>query len=234
MHLLQSIKRFYASSIGKKLLVALSGIVLLGFLFGHLMGNLLIYVGRAAINDYGELLHHFLHGWGIWMARLGLLAALVVHVMATIHLVQENREARGEGCACESTVRASKASRTMMVTGMVTLSFIIFHVLHFTILPGPEDKAYYDQVTSDHLRPDVYGMVVRGFNNIFISLFYIVSMGFLCFHLSHGFASVFQTLGLQTEKSASLVRWLGCGYAGFIFCGNTSIPIAVLLGLVKP
>ncbi|MFT4638230.1 MAG: succinate dehydrogenase / fumarate reductase cytochrome b subunit [Verrucomicrobiales bacterium] len=232
MNLLESIKRFYASSVGKKLLVALSGAALLLFLLGHLVGNLLVYMGREAINDYAEFLHHSLHGAGVWIARFGLLGAVTVHVVATIHLVQQNRAARVNRYAFESTVKASRASRTMIISGVIILSFIIFHLLHFTILPGPGDKEYYD-ATADHIRPDVYGLVVRGFSNVFISLFYMVSMAFLCLHLSHGFASVFQTLGLRTEKSATLIQWAGYGYAAFIFFGNISIPLAVLLGFVN-
>ncbi len=232
MNLLESIKRFYASSVGKKLLVALSGVVLLLFLLGHLAGNLLIYMGREAINDYGEFLHHMLHGTGVWFARLGLLAAVTIHVVATIHLVQQNRAARENRYAYETTVRASKASRTMIISGIIILSFVIFHLLQFTILPGPGDQGYYDDQTSDHLRPDVFGMVVRAFQNILVCLFYIVSMGFLCFHLSHGVASVFQTLGLRSEKTAAPIEWFGRAYAAFIFLGNISIPIAVQLGFV--
>ena len=120
----------------------------------------------------------------------------------------------------------------LIISGVIILSFVIFHLLHFTVLPGPGEEGYYD-MSVEGGRHDVYGMVIRGFSNIFISLFYIVSMGFLCFHLSHGFASVFQTLGLRTKKSAQLIDLAGYGYAGFIFLGNISIPIAVLLGFVK-
>lgn len=231
MNVLDSIKRFYASSIGKKLLVALTGIVLLLFVFGHLAGNLLIYLGRGALNDYAEFLADFLHGTGIWFARVGLLAAFVIHIVTTIHLARQNRAAREARYVREGTVQASKASLTMVITGTVILLFVIFHILHFTILPGPDDVGYYE-VTADYLRHDVYGMTVRGFQNPFISIFYIVSMAFLCFHLSHGVASVFQTLGWRTEKTAPLIRYFGLGYACFIFLGNISIPLAVLLGFI--
>jgi succinate dehydrogenase / fumarate reductase cytochrome b subunit len=235
MNLLESISRFYASSVGKKLLVALSGLVLLLFLFGHLMGNLLLFLGREAINDYAEFLHHSLHGMGVWIARAGLLATIGVHVMATIHLVQQNRAARESSrYAFETTVQASKASRTMIVSGIIILSFIIYHLLHFTILPGPEDPGYYESVTAGYLRPDVYNLVVKGFQNVLVSGFYILSMAFLCFHLSHGVASVFQTLGWRTEKSAPAIEWIGRAYAVFIFVGNISIPLSVQLGFVNP
>jgi succinate dehydrogenase / fumarate reductase, cytochrome b subunit len=229
MNLLVLIKRFYSSSVGKKLLVALSGAALLLFLLGHLVGNLLIYMGQEVLNSYAEFLHHSLHGMGVWIARVGLLSAFVVHIVATIHLVMQNRAAREKRYQFETTAKASKASRTMIISGTIILSFVIFHLLHFTILPND----LVDSTTSDHLRPDVYAMVVQGFSNIFISLFYIVSMAFLCFHLSHGFASVFQTLGLRTDKTGELIQWAGWGYAALIFFGNISIPIAILLGFVK-
>lgn len=228
MNLLVSIKQFYESSVGKKLLVALSGAALLLFLAGHLVGNLLIYLGPDAINSYAQFLHHSLHGAGVWIARFGLLGAVTLHVVATIHLVQQNRAARVNRYQFETTNKASKASRTMIISGIIILSFVVFHLLHFTIVPDIGNE-----VIGDTSRPDVYGMVVKGFSNIFISIFYIVSMAFLCFHLSHGFASVFQTLGLRTKKSADLIQWAGWGYAAFIFFGNISIPIAVLLGIVK-
>ena len=104
MSFLESIKRFYASSIGKKLLVAVTGLALLLFVFGHLVGNLLIFMGRDAINSYAEFLKHgLLHGAGVWIARFGLLGAVVVHVVATIHLTRQNREAREQHYAFEST-----------------------------------------------------------------------------------------------------------------------------------
>ena len=233
MNLLVSIQRFYASSIGKKLLVALTGIALLLFLLGHLTGNLLIFLGRDAINGYAEFLHHFLHGAGVWMARLGLLGATALHVIATIHLTCQNREAREQPYAFETTQKASRASRTMIISGLIILSFIIFHLMQFTILPGPGDEGYYDATFTDHLRPDVYGMIVRGFSNWFVSLFYIFSMAFLCLHLSHGFASVFQTLGLRSDKSWPAIQAAGYAYAAFIFVGNCSIPLSVLFGIVK-
>ncbi len=229
MKLLESFKQFYASSIGKKLLVALSGAVLLLFLLGHLLGNLVIYLGRGALNDYAEFLHHALHGMGVWIARVGLLGAVGIHIMATIHLAAQNRAARHSRYAYESTQTASKASRTMIISGTIILCFIIFHLLHFTILPNDLK----DVTTAGHVRPDVYGMVVKGFQNVLVSLFYIVSMAFVCFHLSHGVSSVFQTLGFRSEKSADMIKWLGHGYAAFIFLGNISIPIAVLLGFLK-
>ena len=232
MSFLESFQRFYASSIGKKLLVGLTGVGLLLFVFGHLVGNLLIFLGRDAINSYAEFLKHgLLHGAGIWIARLGLVATVGIHIVATIHLSRQNREARQERYAFESTSKASAASRTMIVTGLIVLSFIIFHLLQFTILPGPDDQGYYD-LTSDHLRPDVYSMVVRGFQNWFVSIFYMISIGFLCLHMSHGFSSVFQTLGLRTDKSWPIVVSAGYAFSAVIFVGNSLIPLSILFGFI--
>lgn len=232
MSFLESIQRFYASSIGKKLLVAVTGLGLLLFVFGHLAGNLLLFMGRDAINGYAEFLKHgLLHGAGIWIARIGLLAAVGIHVVATIQLTRQNRDAREERYAFESTAKATPASRTMIVSGIIILSFVIFHLLQFTILPGPGQDGYYD-LTSDHLRPDVYGMVVRGFQNWFVSIFYMVSIGFLCLHMSHGFSSVFQTLGLRTDKSWPIIVASGYAFSALIFVGNCLIPLSILFGFV--
>ena len=232
MSFLESIKRFYASSIGKKLLVAVTGLGLLLFVFGHMVGNLLLFMGRDAINSYAEFLKHgLLHGAGVWLARIGLLGTVAVHIIATIHLTRQNREAREHRYEFESTAKATPASRTMIISGVIILSFVIFHLMQFTVLPGPGQEGYWD-LTGDHPRHDVYGMVIRGFQNVFISLFYIVSVAFLCLHMSHGFSSVFQTLGLRTDKSWPIIVAAGYAYSALIFIGNSLIPLSVLFGFV--
>ena len=226
------VSAFYASSIGKKIIVAVTGLALLGFLFGHMVGNLKIFLGPEKLNSYAAWLHS-MPGL-LWAARLGLLGAFVLHVVTTILLVIQNRAARGERYECNKTVQATGASRTMMISGIIILTFVIFHILHFTIgvASGYYDPngPYYDA----NGRHDVYKMVVHSFGEVpLISIYYIVSMALLCMHLSHGFASVFQTLGLRTERSWPLIQFLGYGYAAMIFFGNISIPIAAMLGWLK-
>lgn len=218
--------RFWASSIGKKLVVALTGVVLVGFLAGHLSGNLLMFVGQSAFNEYAEFLHHLLHGAGIWIARIVLLTCFVLHIVATIQLTTANRAAREKRYEKDATVQASRSSRIMIWSGLTILAFVIFHILHYTVqvdstLAGLADEG------------NPYGMVVLGFSNILVSLFYIIAISLLCSHLSHGVASIFQTLGLRTRKNAPLINGLAKVFAAVIWIGFISIPIAVLAGFVK-
>jgi len=234
MSLFNTISAFCGSSIGKKILVAVSGLVLLLFLAGHLAGNLLIYAGPEAINDYAEMLKTLLHGTFIWIARFGLLLALVVHVWFTISLTMENRKAR-QHYAHPNTVQATLASRTMIFTGLVIFSFVIYHLLHFTVQVAPKSYQDMTEITADgYERHNVYEMVYAGFSNPLISGFYILSMALLCAHLSHGFASVFQTFGLRSESTKGLFKFIGVAYALVIFVGNISIPISVMANVVPP
>jgi succinate dehydrogenase / fumarate reductase cytochrome b subunit len=216
---------YFSSSIGKKVIVAVTGIALLLFLLGHLLGNLLIYVGPDALNAYGHKLQSM--GAFLWVIRFSLLAIFVIHIVATVQLTRENRAAR-DRYAHGATVQASKASRTMIISGLIILLFVIYHLLHFTIgSVDPELRAF----KTPEGYHDVYRMVVVGFSNPLVSGFYILAIGLLCMHLSHGVASVFQTLGLRTEKSWPVIVFLGWAYAAFIFLGNISIPITVLAGM---
>jgi succinate dehydrogenase / fumarate reductase cytochrome b subunit len=230
--LLTSLTRFYKSSIGKKIIVALTGVAMLLFLAGHLLGNLLVFKGPDAINSYAKWLHSL--GGALWVARLGLLGALVLHVVATIHLVQQNRAARPVAYGCPATRRASGASRTMALSGLVVLSFVLYHLMHYTwgVLNNYYDPTNlrYHLPTGDH---NVYNMIVDGFRWIPASLFYIVSISLLSLHLSHGFSSAFQTLGLTTPGTRSALDLAGKAYAVLIWLGYLSIPVAIMLGLVK-
>jgi len=224
----RSLCAFVKSSIGRKFIVALTGLGLVLFLAGHLSGNLLIFAGQEAFNDYAEFLHSFLHGAGVWVARIGLLICFVAHVWFTILLTKENKAARTE-YAYEATVQAPKSSRIMIWSGLTILAFVIFHLLHYTVKVGSDFSSYKDELG----RHDAYRMVVTGFSNWFVSIFYIISMSLLCSHLSHGVASIFQTLGLRSEKTALPITRLSQAYAVVIYVGFISIPLAVLFGFVK-
>lgn len=220
---------FLRSTIGRKLVVAVTGVILFGFLAGHLAGNLLMFVGPEAMNAYAELLKTALHGWGVWIARAGLLAAFVLHVSGTLSLYRENRKARGpEPYGCEATVQASRSSRLMVVSGLVILAFVAYHLAHFTANLGND----YDTLRDAEGRHDVYAMVVKGFSFWPASAFYIVALALLCSHLGHGVSSVFQTLGLATDRNWPAIRLFGRAYALVIFVGFISIPICVLIGVI--
>lgn len=222
---------YWSSSIGKKLIVALTGLALVLFLAGHLSGNLLIFVGREAFNDYAEFLHHALHGAGVWIARIGLLTAVTLHIVATIQLTRENRAARMR-YAFDATIQATKSSRIMIWSGLTILAFIIYHLLHFTVRVGNTYSSYID---SDHLaktgltRHDAWQMVVDGFSVWYVVAFYVIAMSLLCSHLSHGVASMFQTLGLRSKKSRPMIAIISKGYALLIWLGFISIPLSILL-----
>ncbi len=229
--LTRTIASFWNSSIGKKLLVALTGIVLLLYLPAHLAGNLLVFAGPDAVNEYGVFLHDLGHGAAIWIARAGLLAAFVVHVVLTIQLTAANRAARTD-YAYPSTVQASRSSRIMIWSGLTILAFVIYHLLHFTVRIGNDfgGETYLTTLPGESGNVhNVYKMMIDGFSWAPASVFYIVALTLLCSHLSHGFASIFQTLGISSRKTNGLITKLGWAYALVIWLGFLSIPISIWL-----
>ncbi len=233
--LTRSFSAYWNSSIGKKYIVAITGIALVLFLAGHMTGNLLVFAGREPFNDYAQFLHHALHGAGIWVARIGLLIALVLHVVATIALTRQNRAARIP-YQFPNTIQASKSSRIMIWTGLTILFFLIYHLLHFTVHAGNTYETYVDAaylLKTGETRHDAWKMVIDGFRVWYISIFYIIAVSILCSHLGHGVASIFQTLGINSKKSRGLIERFSWIYAIVIWLGFIVIPIAVLFGFVK-
>jgi succinate dehydrogenase / fumarate reductase, cytochrome b subunit len=219
---------FFRSSIGKKWIVALTGLVLIGYVIGHLIGNLQIFsADKSKINEYGAFLHSL--GGLLWAVRIFLLACFVLHIVTTILLVKQNSAARPQDYAKVKRVQASPAGRTMIWSGLVVLCFVIYHILHFTTHTTRPEFATLDDAAGRH---DVYQMVVLGFQNPFASGFYILGMFLLCMHLSHGFGSFFQTLGLNSKKSAPWLVNGGRVLAWLIFIGYVSIPISVMTGFL--
>jgi len=215
-----SLCRFWQSSIGKKLVVAVTGSFLVLFLAGHLVGNLLIFQSSEAFNHYADFLHTMIHGWGIWMFRITMLGALALHILATVQLVKANRAARPARYQKDATMVASKPSQTMIWSGLTILFFFIFHILHYTVRVESGLK----QLADFHQN---WAMAVAGFQNIFVTLFYIIAMALLCSHLSHGVGAIFQTLGLRTKKTAGIINTFSKIYALVIFLGFISIPISI-------
>jgi succinate dehydrogenase / fumarate reductase cytochrome b subunit len=242
------IGNLFRSSIGRKILMAVSGLILVGFVIGHLVGNLQIFSHPDQINGYAA----FLHGLGplLWVARIGLLVAVVIHIWAAVVLTVENKRARGgHAYGVKHTIQATVASRTMRWTGLVVLAFIIYHLAHFT-LGGVQAEHFkanlpaYTMTTDYHLAgfpviaagtqvQDVHSMVVFGFRNGAVSLFYIVAVGLLSFHLLHGVDSMFQTIGWRNHKWAPGLRRVAVAFCLVYFLANLAIPAAVLLGQVK-
>lgn len=222
---------FWRSSIGKKWLVALSGLALLGFVAGHLVGNLQMFGGPSKINAYAEFLHA--NEKPLWVARIGIIAAFVLHVAATITLVLQNKSARPQAYQLGRNVQAKISTRTMAYSGLTVLSFVVFHLLHYTFrLTDPRFKVIAEGglLETSH---DVYRMVLLGFQSPLVSGFYLLSVGLLSLHLSHGISSAVQTFGLESKRSAQRIRQTGRLLSGAIFVGYASIPTAVLLGFLK-
>ena len=227
--------RFCSSSIGRKWIVALTGLALFGFVVGHLVGNLQVFLGAEAINRYGA----FLQGTGelLWIVRIGLLVMVVLHIVFTIKLRLENRAARPSKYAVTSYRAATPPARWMALSGLMVLSFIVYHLLHFTVqvpavnLTSP--LVDFNTLHDAKARHDVYGMMVRGFQVPVVSAFYIVAVGLLALHLNHGIMSMFQTLGLNSAKVRPLWEKGGPAFAWLIFLGYASIPVAVLTGILK-
>lgn len=224
---MSNITRFYKSSLGKKYVMALTGFALFAFVIAHMAGNLQIFLGPDAINDYAAFLKS--KPGILWAARLGLLAVAVLHVTAAIQLARINRRARPVGYNDYKVVASSLAQRTILMSGLIILAFIVYHLLHFTFgATNPE----YLRLTRDG-RHDVYGMMIAGFSNVWVSAFYIIAMALLCLHLSHGVSSMFQSLGLRRRAITRSVNLFARTMALLIFVGNVAIVVAVLTGLVK-
>ena len=213
--------------------MAASGAALVGFVIAHLVGNLQIFLGREAINRYG----HFLQSNPelIWPARLGLLLMVALHIWSAIKLSLENRAARPLSYAEYRPVGSTYASRTMLMSGLIILAFVIYHILHFTAevryinLTGEN----FVEFTDPQHRHDIFRMMVVGFSNIWVSLFYIIGMALLCLHLTHGMSSMFQSLGWKNQAYGPVLDKLARFGALLLFVGYSSIPVAILLGYGK-
>lgn len=222
------ILRLWQSSIGKKYVMAVTGLGLFGFVIIHLAGNLQIYLGPYAINAYGKLLKS--NPAVLWSARFLLLAIVTLHIATAASLTKANRKARPVKYATGKPVASTFAQRTIVISGLIILAFIVFHLGHFTIGFVDPQLLEYEDIMGRH---DVYRMMVTGFSNPVVSIFYIVSMGLLLLHLSHGVSSLFQSLGLRSRKTFGFFDKLAKGAALVLFLGNCSIPLSILFGIIK-
>ncbi len=223
--------KLWRSSIGKKWLVAFTGLALLGFVLAHLLGNLQMFSGAEKINAYAEFLKA--NEKPLWLARIGLIVCFVTHIVATLSLVRMNRAARPDAYALKRSVQAKISTRSMALSGLTVLCFVVFHLAHYTL--RLTDSRFKVEAEGGLLKSahDVYNMVIMGFQNPLISSFYILSVGLLSLHLSHGISSVFQTLGLETKRSSIWMPKAAALIALLLFAGYASIPAAVLSGLLK-
>ncbi len=222
--------RFWEAPIGKKVVMAITGLILFGYVIGHLLGNLQIYSSDPQqINRYAAFLHSPANVIPLWVIRVLLLAAVILHITSAVQLWAQNNAARPVAYRKKEDTAATYASRTMRWSGVIVGAFIIFHVLHLTVgaVPGlPVSEPLPNQ-------PDVHANVVAGFQNPLVAGFYILAMILLCLHLYHGLWSMFQSLGVSHPRYTPLLKKGAALVATLIAVGNISIPIAVLTGFVK-
>ncbi len=214
---------FWQSTNGKKVIMAVTGCMMFLFVIGHMLGNLQMFEAPEHINAYG----HFLHNLGelLWIERGVMLLAIALHIITTVQLALRSKAARPIDYSRKEAINSSYASRTMYWSGPIVLAFIIFHLLQFTA------GVLHPQAT--FVEGEVYANVVSGFQVWWVSIWYIVSVGLLCFHLSHGIWSMFQSVGLAHKRHTALLKTAAKAIAILIFLGYSSIPISVLLGFVK-
>ncbi len=216
--------RFWQTTIGKKAVMAVTGFILFGFIVGHLLGNLQIFLPPEKINNYAKMLRVIPEL--LWAARITLLISVLLHIWASIQLTLQQSAARPVKYVKKANVNSTYASRTMMWSGPIIAAFIIFHLLHFTfgtVHPGGPFDPH-----------NVYNNVVTGFQVWPVSLFYIIAMLMLCYHLYHGLWSMFQSLGFSHPVYTSWLQYFAKLFAILIAVGNISIPVAVLAGFIKP
>ncbi len=222
---------FYRSDIGRKWVMAVSGIVLLGYVLIHMIGNLHLYEGPAQVNEYGEALrdlggHLAPRTFLLWVLRLGLIAAFVLHIHSAYSLAIKNRRKRPVGYQSHRDyIAADYASRTMVWGGTIILLFLVFHLADLTL--GIEPAA-----TDEYFRGDIYSNVVASLSRWPVAILYIVANVALAFHIYHGAWSLFQSLGVNNPRFNVWRRWFAMGFAAVILVGNVSFPVMVLAGLV--
>jgi succinate dehydrogenase / fumarate reductase, cytochrome b subunit len=231
--------------------MALTGLVMVLFVMGHMLGNLQIFLGAAAINAYAYKLHHILPASALWGVRLFLLGTIALHIWMAVLLTIENRKARPQDYANKKVVQATYSSRTMRMSGVVLLAFIIFHIAHYTVRAVPNMQYEEPGVLEPTEVPlfksgeivqyngeavytfNVNDMMVSGFQVWWVSAFYIIATGLLCMHLTHGVSSMFQTIGLRNKLWRARLDRVALVYGWIVFLGFAIIPLASMIGLLQ-
>jgi len=222
---------FWHTMIGKKVVMAVTGIVFIGFVIGHVFGNLKIFAGPDQINAYSRFLREvgmpeLGYGQLLWLVRIVLLVSVTLHITAAVQLTRMSRAARPIGYAAKRDIETSWAARTMRWGGVLLVAFIVFHLLHLT-----GGVVGFGAGQFKHLA--VYQNVVAAFAVWPVAVFYIVAMGALCLHLSHGIWSMLQTLGWNTARNEATLKIISRVIAIVVFIGFTSVPVAVMTGWLR-
>lgn len=216
------VARFYESTIGKKAIMAVTGLILFGFLIAHMLGNLQIFLGPEVMDHYAETLHSTVEL--LWPARIVLLISVVLHIWASISLSKVKRDARPIAYVKHTNIASSWASRTMMLSGPIVAFFVVFHLLHLTtgtIQPAPFQPLH------------AYENLVNGFSVVWVALLYIAVMIFIGFHLSHGIWSMFQSIGFNHPRYTPAIKKFAAIFSWILIAGFIAVPLAVLTGLVR-
>jgi succinate dehydrogenase / fumarate reductase cytochrome b subunit len=212
---------FYGTSIGKKVVMAITGLVLFGYVIGHVLGNLQVFMGASQLNEYAAMLKA--NAALLWGVRIVLLVSVILHIVAAVQLTRMNWRSRPDGYYYKDVIQADYAARTMRWSGVIIAIFVIYHLLHLTTgTVHPQFDAH-----------DVYRNVIIGFRVWPVALFYTIAMVALAFHLWHGIWSMFQTLSLVNPKSDKIIHRLAAIATLAIAIGFISIPMAVLAGLIS-
>jgi succinate dehydrogenase / fumarate reductase, cytochrome b subunit len=221
----------WGTMIGKKVVMAATGLVLVGFVIAHMLGNLKVFLGAEAINTYAVFLRTmgeplFPGGLLLWLVRIILLTCVALHITAAVQLTRMNWVARPRGYDTKRSIATTYSARTMRWSGVILALFVVYHLLHLTAgVVGFQPGEFH------HL--SVYDNVVAGFSVWYVSLLYIVAMAAVCLHLDHGFWSMLQTLGWNNARTTSALHALSRVAALIVFAGFISVPVAVLAGWVR-
>ncbi len=212
--------RVFGSTIGQKLVMAVTGVILSGFVLGHMAGNLNVFLGAEAIDGYSHMLHAVPEL--LWAARIVLLVAVLLHIWAYLALTRRSLGARPVGYRQQRYLESTYASRTMRISGPFLAAFIVYHLLHMTtgtVHPHFEEG-------------QVYQNLMVGLGVVPVALFYLTAMAALAFHVFHGVWSLFQTLGVGAPRYDSLGRRIATGFTILVAGGFATVPIAILLGII--
>jgi succinate dehydrogenase / fumarate reductase cytochrome b subunit len=220
--------RLLSDSIGRKVVMAITGLLMVLFVVGHMLGNWSIFAGANGINTYAEKLHGL--PVVVWATRVVMLAAVLFHLVLSIQITLENNKANPSKYAVDRSLRATFAGKNMIWTGLLLGAFIVFHLFHFTIrsVPGMEIV----QVQELSGRFDVFAMVAGAFGKAFTAVVYVVAMVSLFLHLSHGVQSTFQSMGLNNPKTMPGFVKFGTVLSVIFLLGYGSIPVAIFFGLI--
>ncbi len=221
---------FVKSTVGAKIVVAVTGFMFVGFILVHTMGNMLVFLGPKALNDYAQMLGAVPEL--LWMARIGLLVALVLHVVLTLKLTALNRSASTQKYQMTVHKRANFASKSMRFGGVTLLFFIIYHIAHFTLGTVNPVEHNVHEVVNGVQRHDAYLMMISGFSHWWNVVIYLIATVFLGLHLKHGIQSMVHTLGFNGEKLTMCAAMFGNLVMIIVVLGLGSIPLAIFFGII--